>query len=216
MTDGHDEEQGKHPADPSRRRFLKGVGIVGAGVGLADRLFEVEAKGEHAANAGAGGAPARGTVQIALQVNGERRNVSVEPRTTLLNALRNNLNPPLTGAKLVCDMGTCGACTVLLDDKPVYACLVLAVDAVGRRVTTVEGLGTPERMSAVQAAFVEQDALMCGFCTPGFVTTLSAYLKEHPKPTLDEVRAACQGNFCRCGTYPRVFEAALKAVTSEK
>ena len=216
MTDEHDEQSACHeaPADPSRRRFLKGVGIVGAGAAMADRFFEAEAKGEHAATAA--DAPASGTVQIALQVNGERRNVAVEPRTTLLNALRNNLDPPLTGPKLVCDMGTCGACTVLLDDKPVYACLVLAVDAVGRKVTTVEGLGTPERMNAVQAAFVEQDALMCGFCTPGFVTTLSAYLKQNPKPTLEQVRAACQGNFCRCGTYPRVFEAALKAVTSDK
>ncbi len=142
----------------------------------------------------------------------------IEPRTTLLNTMRNQLDPPLTGPKLVCDMGTCGACTVLVDDKPVYSCLVLAVDAVGKKITTVEGLGAPEQLNAVQAAFVEQDALMCGFCTPGFVTTLSAYLKQNPKPTLEQVREACKGNFCRCGTYPRIFEAALKAggVTTEE
>jgi len=213
MTDKHDEQTA--PSDPSRRRFLKGVGIVGAGAAIADRLFETESKGERAAIP-PGDAPVSGPVEVALQVNGERRTVQVEPRTTLLNALRNNLDPPVTGPKLVCDMGTCGACTVLLDDKPAYACLVLAVDAVGKKITTVEGLGTPERMNAVQAAFVQEDALMCGFCTPGFVTTLSAYLKQNPKPTLEQVRAACQGNFCRCGTYPRVFEAALKAVTSDK
>jgi xanthine dehydrogenase YagT iron-sulfur-binding subunit len=217
MTDEHDEQgtQAAAPADPSRRRFLKGVGIVGAGAAIADRLFEPEQKDARAATA-AGDAPVSGTVEVALQVNGERRTAQVEPRTTLLNALRNNLDPPITGPKLVCDMGTCGACTVLVDDKPVYSCLVLALDAVGKKITTVEGLGTPERMNAVQAAFVEQDALMCGFCTPGFVTTLSAYLKQNPKPTLEQVRAACQGNFCRCGTYPRVFEAAMKAVTSDE
>ena len=107
-------------------------------------------------------------MNIVLDVNGQKRTVSVEPRTTLLNALRNNLDKPLTGPKLVCDMGTCGACTVLMDGKPVYSCLVLAMDAVGKRLTTVEGLGTPESMNSVQVAFVEHDALMCGFCTPGF------------------------------------------------
>jgi xanthine dehydrogenase YagT iron-sulfur-binding subunit len=212
MTDRHDQHDS--PADPSRRRFLKGVGIVGAGAAIADHLFEPEQKDARGA-AAAGDAPVSGTVEVALQINGERRIAQVEPRTTLLNTLRNQLDPPLTGPKLVCDMGTCGACTVLVDDKPVYSCLVLALDAVGKKITTVEGLGTPERMNAVQTAFVEQDALMCGFCTPGFVTTLSAYLKQNPKPTLEQVRAACQGNFCRCGTYPRVFEAAMKAVNRE-
>jgi xanthine dehydrogenase YagT iron-sulfur-binding subunit len=117
----------------------------------------------------------------------------------------------VTGPKLVCDMGTCGACTVLLDGKPVYSCLVLAVDAVGKKITTIEGLGKPGAMNAVQSAFVDKDALMCGFCTPGFVTTISAYLKKNPNPSLEQVREACQGNFCRCGTYPRIFEAALAA-----
>jgi xanthine dehydrogenase YagT iron-sulfur-binding subunit len=99
----------------------------------------------------------------------------------------------------------------LMDGKNVYSCLVLAVDAVEKKLTTVEGLGTPEKMNAVQSAFVEHDGMMCGFCTPGFVTTISAYLKNHPNPSLAEVREACKGNFCRCGTYPRVFEAALAA-----
>ena len=212
MVDEHEKKPGKNdsPSDPSRRRFLKGVGFVGAGAAIADQLWagtEAEAaEAQQAARSAAAGA-----TTITLDVNGQRRSVSVEPRTTLLNALRNHVEPPLTGAKLVCGMGTCGACTVLMDDKPVYSCLVLAVDAVGKRLTTVEGLGTPERMAPVQQAFVEKDALMCGFCTPGFVTTISAYLKQNPNPTLDEVREACKGNFCRCGTYPRVFEAALAA-----
>ena len=152
-----------------------------------------------------------GTITVALDVNGQRHMAKVEPRTTLLSALRHNLDPPLTGPKLVCDMGTCGACTVLLDGRAVYSCLVLAVDAAGKRLTTVEGLGSPENLNGVQQAFVEHDALMCGFCTPGFVTTVTAYLKKNPNPTLEEVREACKGNFCRCGTYPRVFEAALAA-----
>jgi xanthine dehydrogenase YagT iron-sulfur-binding subunit len=199
--------------DSSRRKFLKGVGIAGAGAAIADQLWtEAEAKPETQAKPNV----MSGEGKVVLDVNGEQRTVEVEPRTTLLNALRNHLEPAVTGPKLVCDMGTCGACTVLIDDKPVYSCLVLAVDAANKKITTAEGLGTPEKPNAVQAAFVEHDALMCGFCTPGFVTTISAYLKKHPNPSLDEVREACKGNFCRCGTYPRVFEAALAAAKSSQ
>lgn len=193
--------------DSSRRKFLKGVGIAGAGAAITDHLWtEAEAKEQQAKPNGMSLAG-----KIVLNVNGEERTVEVEPRTTLLNAMRNHLDPAVTGPKLVCDMGTCGACTVLIGDKPVYSCLVLAVDAVNKKITTAEGLGTPEKPNAVQAAFVEHDALMCGFCTPGFVTTISAYLKKNPNPSLAEVKEACKGNFCRCGTYPRVFEAALAA-----
>jgi aerobic-type carbon monoxide dehydrogenase small subunit (CoxS/CutS family) len=151
-----------------------------------------------------------------LQINNERRTVPVEPRTTLLVALRDHIEPPLTGTKQVCNVGTCGACTVLLDGSPVYSCLVLAVDAAGKRITTVEGLGEPGRMNAVQAAFVEHDATMCGFCTPGFINTITAHLKKNPDSTLDEVREACKGNFCRCGTYPKVFEAALAVAQANR
>jgi len=196
--------------DPSRRKFLKGMGVAGAGAALADQLIGSEKK-IVSFDSNATPDAVTGTVNIALDVNGTKRNVTVEPRTTLLNALRNHADPPITGPKLVCDMGTCGACTVVMDGKNVYSCLVLAVDAVGRKLTTVEGFGTPENMNAVQSAFVEHDGMMCGFCTPGFVTTISAYLKKNPNPTLAEVREACKGNFCRCGTYPRVFEAALAA-----
>src|SRR5687767_7351138 len=193
--------------DAGRRKFLKGVGIAGAGAAITDHLWtEAEAKEQQAKPNGM----SRGG-KVVLNVNGEERTVQVEPRTTLLNALRNHLEPAVTGPKLVCDMGTCGACTVLIDDKPVYSCLVLAVDAANKKITTAEGLGSPENPNAVQAAFVEHDALMCGFCTPGFVTTISAYLKKNSNPTLAEVREACKGNFCRCGTYPRVFEATLAA-----
>ena len=210
--EGNDNKPNGH--DPSRRRFLKGVGIAGAGAAVADTLWiEAETKAKQPA---AGPQSLSGNVKVTLDVNGQKRVVEVEPRTTLLNALRNHLDPAVTGPKLVCDVGTCGACTVLLDGKPAYSCLVLAVDATNRKVTTVEGLGTPQSPNAVQAAFVENDALMCGFCTPGFVTTISAYLKQNPNPTLAEVREACTGNFCRCGTYPRVFEAALAAAKNQR
>jgi xanthine dehydrogenase YagT iron-sulfur-binding subunit len=208
MTKSRDDKPRKH--DASRRSFLKGVGIAGAGAAVVDTLW-IEAE------AGEQRSPQQtlsGSVKVVLDVNGAKRAVEVEPRTTLLNALRNHLDPAVTGPKLVCDMGTCGACTVLLDGKPVYSCLVLAVDAAGKEITTVEGLGSPDSPNSVQAAFVEHDALMCGFCTPGFVTTISAYLKKNPNPSLAEVREACKGNFCRCGTYPRVFEAALAAAKS--
>jgi xanthine dehydrogenase YagT iron-sulfur-binding subunit len=196
--------------DPSRRKFLKGVGVAGAGAALADSLLPHDTSAAKA-ELEAAGTPVSGSVNLVLDVNGQRRRVTVEPRTTLLNTLRNHLEPGVTGPKLVCDMGTCGACTVMMNGKPVYSCLVLAVDAVGKKLTTVEGLGTPENLNEVQQAFVAHDALMCGFCTPGFVTTISAYLKKNANPTLAEVREACKGNFCRCGTYPRVFEAALAA-----
>ena len=208
--DDKDDQPGSH--DPSRRKFLKGVGIAGAGAAMADKLWaEAQAK-EQTDQAKV----LSGNVKLNLDVNGVKRTVEVEPRTTLLNTLRNHLDPAVTGPKLVCDAGTCGACTVLLDGRAVYSCLVLAVDATNKKITTVEGLGSSEKPNAVQAAFVEKDALMCGFCTPGFVTTISAYLKKNPNPSLAEVREACKGNFCRCGTYPRVFEAALAAAKNAK
>lgn len=208
MKKSREDKDDQNSHDPGRRRFLKGVGMAGAGAAVIDKLWiEAEASEEQTASNG----PLKGTVPVVLDVNGKKRTAQVEPRTTLLNTLRNHLDPPLTGPKLVCDMGTCGACTVLLDGKPAYSCLVLAVDAANRKITTVEGLGSPENPNAVQTAFVENDGLMCGFCTPGFVTTISAYLKKNSNPTLAEVREACKGNFCRCGTYPRVFESALAA-----
>lgn len=196
----------------SRRKFLQGVGVVGVGALVVDHPLVRGAQTAPPSDTAAG--PISGSVQIVLNINGQDRPVNVEPRTTLLNALRNNLEPAITGPKLVCDMGTCGACTVLLDGRAVYGCLVLAIDAVGRRITTVEGLGSPEHPNAVQAAFVAADALMCGYCTPGFVTSISGLLRENPHPTEAQVREACKGNFCRCGTYPRIFEAALAAASA--
>ena len=194
----------------SRRRFLQGVGVAGVGALVAEHPL-LRAAEAPSPLPDATDRAISGNIEIVLTINGQPRKVTVEPRTTLLNALRNNMDPPITGPKLVCDMGTCGGCTVLLDDKPVYGCLQLAIDVVGRKITTVEGIGTPERLSPVQAAFGEHDAMMCGFCTDGFVTSITGLLKANPNPTEQEVREACKGNFCRCGTYPRIFQAALEA-----
>jgi xanthine dehydrogenase YagT iron-sulfur-binding subunit len=180
------------PDGLTRRSFLKGAGGVTAG-GLV---------GQSAAAARSAQGPQRtsGPVELELSVDG-----------ALLNALRNHCDPPITGPKLGCDHGSCGACTVLLDGKPVYACMLLALDAVGREITTVEGLSAGDELSVVQQAFVEKDATMCGFCTPGFVVSVTACLERKPDASLDEIQQACSGNLCRCGTYPQVFEAALEA-----
>jgi xanthine dehydrogenase YagT iron-sulfur-binding subunit len=145
-------------------------------------------------------------VSITLNVNGASRKLTVEPRVTLLDALRNRLDT--TGAKKVCDRGTCGACTVLVDGDPIYSCSMLAVEAEGAEITTVEGLGTPDDMSDVQEAFVEHDASQCGFCTPGFVVATTAFVRDNPGASLDEVRAGMGGNLCRCGTYKGITEVA--------
>jgi aerobic-type carbon monoxide dehydrogenase small subunit (CoxS/CutS family) len=153
----------------------------------------------------------KGEEAVKLLVNGEAREVVVEPRTTLLDALRIRMEDPLTGTKVVCDRGTCGACTVLLDGAPVCSCLVLAVDAAGHEITTVEGLAPQGEMNPVQRAMCKHDGMMCGFCTPGISVTLTAFLEENPDADREEIKEALSGNYCRCGTYPHVFEAALEA-----
>jgi len=183
----------------SRRAFLKTAGVGAVAAGLAGVGSAVE------------GATVLGpdAVTIALSVNGVVRRISVEPRVTLLDALRNTLD--LTGAKPGCERGACGACTVLRDGEPVASCMMLAIDAEGREIRTVEGLGTPEAMSPLQAAFVECDALQCGFCTPGFVVAGTALLRGNPDPSLEQIKRGLAGNLCRCGTYGRVFDAVRKA-----
>jgi xanthine dehydrogenase YagT iron-sulfur-binding subunit len=189
----------------SRRALLQGVGGIAAGsaIGAAARAGKPPAKARVPRMTG--------TTRIELTIDGAKREVEVEPRTTLLSALRVHLDPPLTGAKEVCDRGACGACTVLLDGEPVYACMVLAANAVGREIRTVEGLGRPGALSPVQEAFVKRDALMCGFCTPGFVMAVTACLEANPAADELEIRERCAGNLCRCGTYPHVFAAAREA-----
>jgi xanthine dehydrogenase YagT iron-sulfur-binding subunit len=194
----------------SRRSFLRTFGTTAA-VAATAQVESVAAELEKANKEKIVGPE---PVPITLQINGKAVKVSVEPRVTLLEVLRNMT--PLTGSKEVCDRGTCGACSVFMDDKLIYSCSTLALDAQGKKITTVEGLAPEGKLTKVQEAFVEQDALMCGYCTPGFVMSVTALLRENSKPTEAQVRHACSGNLCRCGTYPRILQAALKAAGVNK
>ena len=198
------DEDGAQPAF-SRRSFLKTAGVGAA----ASTVVGVGAKAISAPQVLGPDA-----VSLSLKVNGALRQVTVEPRVTLLDALRNHLD--LTGAKPICDRGACGGCTVLLDGEAIYACMMLAADAEGREITTVEGIGSPEHMSPLQQAFVEKDALQCGFCTPGFVVAGTALLAKHPDPSLDQIKQGLCGNLCRCGTYGRIFDAVQAAATAKR
>lgn len=219
MADGADRiPGGDEAADLSRRRFLRGAGGVAAGGVIAPALLGAGgvAAAATAASPALGAAPKgpeelAGEVAVELRVNGAPCKLTVEPRTTLLDALRTRVEPALTGTKSVCDRGNCGACTVLVDGEPRYACLQLACDLRGREITTVEGLGTPEQLSVLQQEFVAKDGTMCGFCTPGFVVAITACLRKDPEASEADIRGACAGNLCRCGTQPQIFEAALAA-----
>ncbi len=191
----------------TRRGFLKGAGITAAGTALIDGVQSFrEAAAETSPHVKEYGPEA---FPITLHVNGKEHALHIEPRTTLAEALRIQLN--MTGTKISCDRGACSSCTVLLDKTPVNSCMTLAIDAVGRQVTTIEGIAEDERMKVLPAAFVRHDALQCGFCTPGMVMSCAALLERNPHPSDDDVRYAVSGNLCRCGTYPKVFAATLDA-----
>ena len=184
----------------SRRDFMK-ISAVTAAVPLVLGPNVVEAAGEEVAVHGPGKVP------VTLNVNGKKLSAQLEPRVTLLDALREQFD--LTGAKRVCDRGACGACTVLLDGKPVYGCSVLAIDAQGAKITTIEALTQGDMLTPVMQAFVEHDAQQCGFCTPGFVVATTHFLQQHPKPSADDIRHGLNGNYCRCGTYNGIRAVAL-------
>jgi xanthine dehydrogenase YagT iron-sulfur-binding subunit len=186
----------------SRRDFLK-ISGVGAAAPLVAKASLLTAEPAEV------GVQGPGKVPVKLSINGKAYNAQLEPRVTLLDALRDQFE--LTGAKRVCDRGTCGACTVLLDGKAAYSCSVLAIDAQTRQITTIEGLGGPGNMHPVQQAFVDNDAQQCGFCTPGFVVATKAFLDQHPNPTLEEIKHGLGGNFCRCGTYAGIRAAVMQA-----
>jgi xanthine dehydrogenase YagT iron-sulfur-binding subunit len=197
----------KQPSSGSldRRSFLTSVG-VSTGALTAGLLTPVEVA-EPAQTAGEG-VVGPGPVPVTLHINGQPRRLNLEPRVTLLDALRNQLQ--LTGAKRVCDRGTCGACTVQIDGNPVYACTVLAIDAEGRDIVTIEGIEPAHGLHPVSAAFVDHDAQQCGFCTPGFVMAVKTFLDKHPNASLETVQRGLAGNICRCGTYKGIREVALR------
>ena len=201
--------QDKQKHGTTRRTFLKSAGIVSASVASAEMLTGVP----HAQAEEQAGAIGPGKVPLKLRINGEMKTVNVEPRTTLAEALRDELH--LTGTKVVCDRGSCSACTVMLDKTPVCSCMTLAVDVGDRSVTTIEGLAHGEDLHPIQAAFIEHDALQCGFCTSGMLMSCASLLERNPKPSADDVRTAISGNICRCATYPRVLEAVVAASQSK-
>lgn len=191
----------------SRRSFLRGAGLTTAGtVALGSGLLSFQMPDTPPAEAPVLGP---GETEVTLIVNGQERTIHVEPRTTLADALREHLH--LTGTKVACDRGSCSACTVWLNDQPVCSCMTLAVDVDGQSVTTVEGLAKNGQLHPVQEAFIEHDAAMCGFCTPGMIMSCAALLARNPDPTPADVQTATSGNLCRCGTYPKVFDATLAA-----
>jgi xanthine dehydrogenase YagT iron-sulfur-binding subunit len=197
-----DPANGRSDSHPgmSRRGFLSSVS-AGAVVAVSQKEIpeaqaqEIEAAGE--------------TATINLRINGSSRKVMVEPRWSLLYVLREVLG--LTGTKIGCDRGECGACTVLIDGRPRYACMTLAVEAQGREITTLEGLMDGEKLGPVQQAFVEEDAFQCGFCTPGQIMAVEGLLRRNPNPTMEQIRHGLSGNLCRCAAYRHIFNAAAKA-----
>jgi xanthine dehydrogenase YagT iron-sulfur-binding subunit len=194
----------------SRRGFLGGLGIGGSALGTG-----ILTTGALATPAAAATGQGPGAVPVTLKINGQGHELNIEPRVTLCDALRNRLD--MTGAKRVCDRGTCGACTVIMNGKVVYSCTVLAIDAQGKDIQTIEGIGTLAKPHPVSVAFVNNDAQQCGYCTPGFVMAVKGYLDRHPHPRSEEEAAkGLGGNLCRCGTYVGVRKAVLEAASMMK
>jgi len=196
-----EEEPENESSGVSRRDFIKVSGLS-LSVPLVIGPRTISLAGEDVKVYGPGKVP------ITLNINLKKYTAEVEPRMTLLDTLRNELD--LTGAKRVCDRASCGACTVILDGKSVYSCTVLAIEAQGKPITTVEGLMKGDQLHPLQQAFIDNDAQQCGFCTPGFVVACKAFLDKHPHPKPEDLKAGLGGNLCRCGTYVGVRAAVMQ------
>ncbi len=200
-----------HPKKPesglSRRGF---IGALGSGAAAAATVAAVGAETLPAATP----APAGELVPVALSINGRQHKLAVEPRWTLAFVLREKLG--LTGTKVGCERGECGACTVLLDGQPRYSCLTLALEAEGHEITTLEGLMSGEELGNVQQAFVQEDAFQCGYCTPGQVMAAEGLLRANPGPSVDEIRHGMSGNLCRCGAYAHIVKAVKRAAETRR
>jgi xanthine dehydrogenase YagT iron-sulfur-binding subunit len=210
MAEPHTDRSGNGGArrvEMSRRTFLKGSGLSAASVALLEGGLGVPDAAGDLVSAPQVLGP--GAVPLSLSVNGRTRSVRVDPGTTLAEVLRQGLG--LSGTKIGCDRGACSACTVWVDGEVVASCMTLAFDVRGKQVTTIEGLAQGGTLHPVQQAFVEHDALQCGFCTPGMVMSCAALVERHPHCTLEDVKAAVSGHLCRCGTYPNIFKATLAA-----
>jgi len=191
----------------SRRGFLKGAGITAAGTVIASSGV-LGLKGQSLPTDKTIGPE---TVTISMIVNGKMRKLSIEPRTTLADTLRIELQ--LTGTKIGCDRGSCSACTVWIDGLPTLSCMTLAVEVGNREVTTIEGMAKNGKLHPVQEAFIEHDASQCGFCTPGMIMSTVHLLNQNSSPSQDDVKSALSGNFCRCGTHPKVVDATIDAAS---
>jgi xanthine dehydrogenase YagT iron-sulfur-binding subunit len=187
----------------TRRQFLTTMGAGAAAVAVSGKQKAQAAEDVQVVSAGE-------KTRVTFTLNGRRRRVMVEPRWSLLFVLRERLG--MTGTKVGCERGECGACTVLINDVPRYACMTLAIEAEGTKVTTLEGLMKGEELGPVQQAFAEEDAFQCGYCTPGQIMAIEGLLRATPGPSSDEIRAAMAGNLCRCGAYTHIFKAAKRAV----
>jgi xanthine dehydrogenase YagT iron-sulfur-binding subunit len=206
MAENTADNNGKKRKGISRRGFMK---LVGAGA-LATTVADAVKPGRAAAaTADAEVIEPGETVRITLRVNGRRHRLKVEPRWSLLEVLREKLG--LTGSKLGCGRGECGACTVLIDGQPRYACLTLVPEAEGKEITTIEGLMKGEELGPVQQAFLAHDAMQCGYCTSGQIMAAEALLRVNPNPSPDEIRRQMSGNLCRCGSYAHIFKAVEDA-----
>jgi xanthine dehydrogenase YagT iron-sulfur-binding subunit len=182
----------------SRRSFLKTVGASGVAAGVLGKAPDADAQAVKEVGPGA--------VSIILNVNGKSMPLNVEPRVTLLDALRMRVD--LTGSKRGCDRGACGACTMIVDGRTVYSCSTLAIEVQGKKIRTVDGLAAANgQLHPVQQAFCDKDALMCGFCTPGFIMASVGVLEKYPNATAEQIKKGLDGNICRCGTFNRIFEA---------
>jgi xanthine dehydrogenase YagT iron-sulfur-binding subunit len=206
------EQEPRKPGGPSghsRRDFLRGSGVAAATAVLTSQatlaLDEARAAQE-------GPKVVSGAVEVKLKINGADRGCTIEPRSTVLDVMRHQLD--VTGPKRVCDRASCGACTTIVDGDPVYSCTTLAISCQGKTIETIESFATDEK--SLPYAFHQNDGLMCGYCTPGFVTSCKAFLDKNPNPTIDEVRKGLDGNICRCGTYVGVLNAALAAAKAMK
>lgn len=223
----HSSKEEERTRGLRRREFVKlvgGTGVAATAQVLAGRRVASAATTttvpEERVTGAAGEVFGPGPVAMTLRINGEEKKLTIEPRVTLLDALRNHLD--LTGAKKVCDRGTCGACTIIVNGKPTYSCSVLAIEVADRSgkpgadIRTIEGIAPEGKLHPVSASFVENDAQQCGFCTPGFIMSCKAYLDTHHNPTVEEVKHALGGNLCRCGTYVGVRNAVVQAAMSMK
>jgi xanthine dehydrogenase YagT iron-sulfur-binding subunit len=197
-----EKKDGEGKKGITRRQFITSVGTAAAAAAVSGKVTAAEEKEQTVL-------PAEGLSRITLLINGRRYRLAVEPRWSLLYILRERIG--LTGTKVGCERGECGACTVLMDGIPKYACMTLAVEAEGAEITTVEGLLTGDELGPVQQAFVEEDAFQCGYCTSGQIMAAEGLLRVNHNPGSDEIRKAMSGNLCRCGAYAHIFKAVGKA-----